>query len=57
MHQQLMTAISEKKSYNSSSSGMILGNQDTEKLRNANSMLSDTIAKQEMKNNELLGKN
>jgi hypothetical protein len=49
-----MTAINEKKFYNPSSNGVtIVDNQDIEKLRNTNSMLSDTIAKQEMKNNDL----
>lgn len=51
-----MTAINEKKSYNTSS-GPLVVDQDTEKLRNSNSMLSETIAKQEMKNNELHSKN
>ena len=55
MHQQLMTAINEKKSYQPSNSDK--ENQGMEKLRQANSMLSETIAKCEMKNNELISKN
>jgi aerobic-type carbon monoxide dehydrogenase small subunit (CoxS/CutS family) len=49
-----MTAINEKRGHQPSLMGDTEG---MDRMRDANSMLSETIAKQEIKNNELIAKN